>query len=184
MEDEKIVELFWTRSESAITEMQNKYGRLLFHISHNILGNREDADECVNDTYMGVWNAVPPERPNPLCAYICRIVRNISLKKYRSNMAQKRRSSLETSLEEVETILQFSNVEQELSAKELGRQIDCFLCTISQRERILFVRRYCFSDSIKELAAFTGWTENHVSVKLSRIRNRLKKYLEKEGYQV
>lgn len=184
MEDEQIIELLFERSERAIWELTEKYGKLLFHISENILNNREDALECVNDTYFGVWNAIPPERPNPFISYICRIVRNISLKKYRDSRAKKRNSSHDTSMEELEDIFSAPSAEEVWSAKELGKLIDCFLDTLDSEKRILFVRRYYFSESVKSLAGYTGMTENHVSVKLSRIRRNLKKYLEEEGYSL
>lgn len=181
MEDSRIIELFFERSEQAIIELSAKYGKLFFHVANHILGSREDADECVNDAYLGIWNAIPPHRPNPLRAFACRIVRNVSLKKYRSNSAVKRNSQFDISMEELEDILPSPSVEEIWSARELGRMVAGFLDTLPAADRVMFVRRYWFADSVKELAGCYGLRENTVSVRLSRIRKQLREYLAQEG---
>ena len=182
MEDQKIVDLFFIRSEVAIKMLAEKYEKLLYKISFNILNNHEDVAECINDTYLGVWNAIPPQRPNPLCAFVCRITRNLSLNRYRKKTAEKRSSMLEVSLDELATCVPTLSAEEEWSAKELGKAIDAFLETLDAENRVLFVRRYWFTDSVKDLALMLHISENLVSVRLNRVRKQLKKYLEKEGF--
>lgn len=184
MEDDKIIELFFGRSEQAIIELSAKYEKLIFSISNNILNNQEDVTECVNDTYLGIWNAIPPCKPNPLTAFVSRIARNLSLKKYRDNRAKKRNSSFDVSMDELGECIAAASVEEVWSAKELGRAIDSFLDTVDADSRIVFLRRYWFSDSIADIAERMGTSQNAVSVRLSRTRKRLKIYLEKEGFQV
>lgn len=181
MEDKEIIQLFWRRSEQAIKEVSCKYGKLIFHISNGILNNKEDASECVNDTYLGLWDSIPPHRPEPFLAYVCRIARNIALTKYRSNTAQKRNSSYDISIEELRDCLSSPSIDEILTAKELGQEINHFLDTLDSRNRIIFMRRYWFSDSIEEIASRFDMSENNVSVKLYRIRTHLKKHLIKEG---
>ena len=181
MEDREIIGLFFERSERAIRELSEKYGRLVFRVANNILGNWEDTDECVNDTYLGVWNAIPPKEPDPLMAFVCRIARNTALKKYRANTAQKRDGFRELPLEELENYLFSPSSEEVCSARELGWAIDRFLETIDRESRIIFLRRYWFADSVRDIADLMDVSENSVSVRLSRTRGKLKKYLEKEG---
>ncbi len=182
MEDQKIVELFFARSEQAIAELAQKYGSLLFRISDNILQNNNDAAECVNDAYLGVWNTVPPAKPNPLCAFVCRVVRNLSLKKYRDRSAQKRHSHYERSMEELAGCLPTASAEEVLSARELGRAISLFLDSLDLENRVIFLRRYWFGDSVKDIAAWLDLRENTVSARLSRTRTHLKQYLQREGF--
>lgn len=183
MKDEEIIALFFERSEQAITELETRYGTLCRRIALNILGNRQDAEECVNDAYLGLWNAIPPEKPHPLSGYVCRIVRNLSLKKYHANTAEKRNSSYDAALDELEDCLSApETTESALSAKELTSLLNAFLGTLSKEDRMLFLRRYWFSDSVAELAKSFGISENNTSVRLSRIRGKLKQYLRKEGY--
>lgn len=184
MEDDRIIELFFERSEQGIMEMASKYGKLLFSISNNILNNKEDAMECVNDTYLGAWKVIPPQKPNPLSAFICKIVRNLSLKKYRHKTAVKRNSSFDESMEELENYIPSSSVEESWSAQQLGIHMDEFLYTLDEDSRVMFVRRYWFSDSIGDIANLFNLSENNVSVKLLRIRKGLKNYLEKEGFYI
>lgn len=184
MEDQKIIELFFARSELAIQALEAKYEKLLYKISFHILQDSEDVAECLNDTYLGVWNAIPPARPNPLSAFVCKITRNLSLKKYRANTAAKRNSSLEVSLEELEPCIPTPSAEEEWNAQELGREINRFLHTLDAENRVLFVRRYWFADAVCDIARDMKMSENLVSVRLKRIRKQLKKYLEQEGYRV
>ncbi len=184
LEDNKIIELFFARSEQALAELSAKYGRLIFGIAKNILGDEEDARECENDTYLGAWRTIPPERPNPLSAYVCRIARNLSLKKYRSKKAQKRDCAFDLSMEELGDCLAAPSIEETWSARELGQAIGRFLDTQNRESRTMFMRRYWFCDSIKEIAQRFAISENNASVKLSRIRVSLKKYLQKEGFDL
>ena len=185
MEDEQIVKLYLQRNEKALEEAQRKYGAYCFNIARNILTIWEDAEECVNDAYLGVWNTIPPNNPNPLLAYVCRIVRNLSIAKYHKNTALKRNSIYDAALDELEECLASErNVEEEISAKELSCLIDHFLDTLNQGNRVLFVRRYWYSDSITDIAMRMKLSENNVYVRLSRIRGKLKLYLKKEGYEI
>lgn len=184
MEDEKIIELFFRRSEQAIGELDAKYGSFCHRLSYNILNDRQDAEECVNDAYLGVWNAIPPANPDPLPAYLARIVRNLSLKAYYRNKAAKRNSGYETAMEELENCLAAPDtVETELAARELARILEGFLDTLTKENRVIFMRRYWFSDSYRDIAGQMGLTEKNVSVRLTRIRRRMKDYLtEREVY--
>ena len=182
MEDGKIIELFLERSEQAIDELSKKYGRLCLRIAENILGNPEDAEECVNDAYLALWNKIPPERPELLPAYLLRIVRNLSVKKYHANTAAKRNSHYDVALDELEDCFPANtSVEEEAEARETARLIDVFLETMDEPSRILFVKRYFHGDSIEELAALFSTTKHNVSVRLSRTRKKLRKFLEEKG---
>ncbi len=178
IEDEKIIELFFERSEQSIRELDIKYGKVFYKLSYNIVNNREDTEECVNDAYLGAWNAIPPVHPNPLLTYICKIVRNISLKIYYKKGAAKRNSTYTIAMEEVEAcIADLNTVEAEIETRELAHIIEDFLNTLTIENRVIFMRRYWFSDSCKEIAEFVGLTEKNVSVRLTRIRQKMKDYL-------
>ena len=178
MDDEKIIELFFNRSEQAIEEVDKKYGKTCHNISYNILHNKLDAEECVNDAYLGAWNAIPPARPNPLLTYLCKIVRNLSLKRYEFNTAIKRNSTYDVAMEELESCLSSpETVESEIALKELTCVIENFLDSLSTENRVIFLRRYWFSDTYSDIAARVGMTEKNVSVRLTRIREKLRNYL-------
>ena len=177
-DDESIIELFFERSEQAIQELDIKYGKACRRLSCGILNSEEDAEECVNDAYLGVWNAVPPARPAPLLTFTLKIVRNISLNRYWRSEADKRCSRYTVALSEVEDCIADSKtVEEEIDARELARILETFLDTLSREDRVLFLRRYWFADSYKDISEQTGLTEKNVSVRLSRIRRKMKKYL-------
>lgn len=180
MDDKQIIHLFFERSEQAITELSQKYGLLCFQVADNILNDHQDAEECVNDAYLGAWNSIPPQSPDPLRSYICRIVRNCSLKKLRTNSAIKRGSQFEVSLSELEDCIPDSSMDEQLSIRELSAQINAFLAALPKDDRLMFVKRYWFSESISELADAFGITENNVSVRLSRIRRKLHQYLNRK----
>ena len=182
MEDREIIRLFWDRSELAISALAEKYGALVLRIAGNIVSSWEDAEECRNDTYLGVWNEIPPKEPDPLCAFVCRIARNISLKRFRFSRAGKRDRSRELPISELENCLFGPSAEMECSARELGRAIDRFLDTVDPVSRVIFLRRYWFSDPVGDIAAELGLEPNHVSVKLSRTRDKLRRQLQKEGF--
>ena len=178
IEDEKIVELFFKRSELAIRELDNKYGKACHRLSYNIVNDRQDAEECVNDAYLGAWNAIPPEKPDPLLTYLCKIVRNISLKMYYRKKAAKRSSTYTIAMEEIEACIAApSTVETEFEARELARVIESFLDTLTAENRVIFMRRYWFSDSCKDIAGLVGLTEKNITVRLTRIREKMKLYL-------
>lgn len=178
MDDERIIELFFNRSEQAIEEVDKKYGKTCHNISYNILHNKLDAEECVNDAYLGAWNAIPPARPNPLLTYLCKIVRNLSLKRYEFNTAIKRNSTYDVAMEELESCLSSpETVESEIALKELTHIIENFLDSLSTENRVIFLRRYWFSDTYSDIAARVGMTEKNVSVRLTRIREKLRNYL-------
>ena len=182
MDDSKIIELFFERSEQAIIELSNKYGAICNKVADNILNNRLDSEECVNDAYLGVWNTIPPQRPNPLLSYVCRIVRNLALKKYHENTAQKRNSYYDVALDEIADCIPASfSVEDEILAKEVAGVIDSYLESLDQQSRIMFIRRYWHADSIEELAALFHKSKHYISVRLSRIRKALRQHLKKEG---
>jgi RNA polymerase sigma-70 factor (ECF subfamily) len=178
MHDENIIQLFFERSEQAIGELDKKYGRVCHSVAYNILNNRQDAEECVNDAYLGTWNAIPPERPNPLLAFVCKIVRNLSLKRYEQNTAVKRNSRYDVAMEELEGCLASSvTVEEEIEARELTEIIQSFLDSLTKENRVIFLRRYWFSDSYADIARQVGISEKNVSVRLTRLRKDLRKYL-------
>ena len=159
-----------------------KYGKVCHKISYNILNNRLDAGECVNDTYLGTWNAIPPQRPNPLLAFVCKLVRRYSLMRHRANTAMKRNSTYDVALNEIENCISTKErIEDTLEAKALARVIESFLDSLTEENRIIFMRRYWFSDSYEEIAKRMGMTEKNVSVRLTRTRKQLRNYLiEKE----
>ena len=182
MEDEKIIDLFYDRSERAITELDAKYGKFCRKLSHNILNDIRDTEECLNDAYLALWNRIPPERPTPLLTYLCKIVRNLSLKLYHSKTAAKRKSTYDIAIDELEDCLSASDtVESETEARELTRLIESYLDTLSQENRVIFIRRYWFSDAYSDIAEQTGLTEKTVSVRLTRLRKQLKQFLKEKG---
>lgn len=181
MDDSKIIALFNERSQQAITILSQKYGKLCLQLAKNILKNTSDSEECVNDSYLALWNNIPPENPENLKTYLLKVVRNQSLKRYHSNTAIKRNSFYDRSLEELENVLYSENSpEKELQLKELSEEINTFLEALDSENRVFFVRRYYFGDSVKGIAALTGNSPHFVSVRLSRIREKLKEYLRKE----
>lgn len=183
LEDSQIIELFFARAEQAINELSAKYGTVCGRIAGNILKNDLDAEECVNDTYLAAWNTIPPQRPDPLRTYIFRIVRNIAIAKYHAKTSQKRNSYYDVALEELENCLAAPvTVWQEISARELSRQIDRFLATLDEESQVMFVRRYWYADSILSIAERFHMSRNNVSVRLSRIREKLRAHLKKEGF--
>ena len=178
IEDEKIIEMFLGRSEQGIRELDIKYGKVCHKLSYNIVNSRQDAEECVNDAYLGAWNAIPPAKPDPLLTYICKIVRNISLKIYYRKEAAKRNSAYTIAMEEIEACIAGPNtVEAEIDARELARIIESFLDTLAVENCVIFMRRYWFSDSCKDIAEFVGLSEKNISVRLTRIRQKMKSYL-------
>lgn len=186
MEDTQIVQLYWARDQKAITETVTKYGNYCTSIAKNIPGNNEDAEECVNDTYMNAWNSMPPYRPNMLSTFLGKITRNLSFNRYKHNHADKRGGSeLSAVLAELsECVSGKDNIEQEIDYKELVKSIDSFLDTLSTKKRNMFICRYWYTESISEIAKQFNMRENTVSMTLNRIRLKLHKYLIEEGYEI
>lgn len=182
MDDKKILALLWQRAEQALIALAQRFGAGLHRLAMNILSNQSDAEEAVNDTYLALWNAIPPEKPDPLTAYVYRVGKNIALKKHRDLTAQKRDSRYDVSLDELSGCLAGCSLEEEWQARELGRAIDRFLGLQTQQNRIIFLRRYWFGDSVKEIASLYALSPGAVSVRLSRLRDDLKEYLTKEGF--
>lgn len=185
MTDTEIISLFFERSEQAISELDRKYGSAVAKMARNILGNEQDVQECVNDTYLGTWNAIPPHRPESLRTFVCRIARNLASMKYHANTALKRRSQYDIALEELEECLPGgSRVEDEYDAKELAAAINGFLSAMNYSDRFIFMRRYWYADSLRDIAAAAGSTPRSISVRLFRIREKLKRQLMKEGFSL
>lgn len=183
MDDTRIIAMYRERDEHAIEETAAKYGRLCLSVANNLLANPEDANECVNDTYLAVWNTIPPAEPENLTAYICRITRNQALKRLEAANAAKRTAEAEISLHELEEILPDARIDPHTGEDELGRLINAFLLTEKPDARKVFVRKYWFFDSVSEIAQLYGYSENKVKSMLFRTRNKLKAYLKKEGYE-
>lgn len=184
MDDNRIVELYWNRSENAITETAKKYGSYLNSISYNILINREDAQECVNDTYHDAWNSMPPHSPSILSTFLGKITRRISIDRWRKLNADKRGGGeLPLVLDELEDCVSGSgSVEDELERQELAKLFNDFLNTLPATERRVFLCRYWYMDSIQTIAQQFGFSQSKVASMLHRTRAKLRALLEKEGY--
>lgn len=182
MEDSRIVDLYWQRSQEAITQTAKKYGRYCFSIAYNILENGGDAEETVNDTWLGAWNAMPPHRPQFLSTFLGKITRRIALKRWEASHAAKRGGG-ETALalEELSGCIPGKDIDEELDAAELSRVLRSFVRELPQTERRVFVCRYWYLDPIADIAKQFGFSQSKVKSMLLRTRNKLKKELEKEG---
>lgn len=183
MDDKQIVDLYWERSEAAISETDKKYGSYFRYIADNILHNHEDAEECVNDTYLRAWNTMPPKRPNRLATFLGKITRNLSLNKYETRNAEKRGGGqIPCILEELQTCIPSGeDVAQIAEDRAVVEAINIFLATLSAESRKIFVRRYWYMSSVRDIATEYGISESKVKVTLFRTRNALKTHLEKEG---
>lgn len=185
MEDIAIIELFWERSQQAIVETADKYGRRLHSLSMNILHDKEDAEECVNDTYHATWNTLPPERPVHFFAYLARLTRNFSFGKYDHHHAKKRTATVVELSAELENCIPAPNdLDRRMESEEIGRVISDFLRAQSQEMRKVFVRRYWYMDPIQDISRAYGMSESKVKSMLFRMRNKLRGYLEKEGIEL
>ena len=182
MEDSAIIDLFFRRDECAISEVDTKFGKALKNLSKRLTGSSEDAEECLNDTYMTLWNKIPPDHPDFLFAYICRIARNISLARYRKNSARKR-NAVTFSLDN-EFAQDFSDGEDFTESHELTEIINGFLEKLDKESRLLFMRRYYYADDLSELAGISGMKENAIAARLFRMRKKLGDILKKEGYEL
>ena len=185
MEDRQIIELYWKRAEDAIRETDVKYGRLCHYIAQNILASPEDSEECVNDTWLGLWNAIPPQRPSRLSAFVGRIVRNLALKRFDYLTAAKRSEEAVCSLEELEDCVSGrTSVEDELENRRMEEAIDAFLWSLGEEKRTVFIRRYWYFDSIGVICRHTGWSQSKVKSMLYHPRQKLRDYLESEGFEL
>ena len=186
MDDAKIVQLYWDRNEQAIPVTADKYGSYCSSIAKNILGNKEDAEECVNDTYMSAWNSMPPHRPSILSAFLGKIVRNLSFNRYKYNTAGKRGGGeLPMVLEELSDLVSGKDdFEQAFDQKELTKPIDTFLDSLSPEKRSIFISRYWYTDSVSEIAVRYGMKEGAVSMTLNRLRLKLHNYLLERGFEL
>lgn len=180
MEDIQIRNALLARSEKALAALAEKYGKGLYRLAMNILGSTRDAEETVNDTYLALWNAIPPQQPDPLAPYVYRTGRNLALKRLRAISAQKRDGRYDLCLEELRESLPGSTVEDAMDAKGLGQAINRYLATLGQENRMLFLRRYWFGQSVADLAKETGLSAGTISTRLSRMRTALRAHLEKE----
>ena len=184
MEDSRIIELYWHRSEDAIAQTANKYGKYCYSIAYHILDDAGDADEAVNDTYMGAWSSMPPNRPSVLSTFLGKITRRISINRWKERKAKKRGGGeIPISLDELEeAILSPNTPEQTITARELTESIDRFLCSLPAEERDMFVCRYWFFAPIAEISKKFGASISKTKSTLFRIRNKLKVYLDQEGF--
>lgn len=186
MQDEKIVELYWNRDEAAIEATRQKYGSYLFVVADNILSCAEDSKECVNDTYLAAWNSIPPHKPQALQSYLCKLIRRIAIDIYRSKNRLKRNgSAYDISLSELsECISDKITPENQLEYKRLAKAISDFLRTVPQKNRVLFLCRYYFMDSLRDSAKYCKIRESTAKTILYRTRCSLREYLIKEGFDL
>ena len=182
MEDIEIVNLIYNKDGLGIEELKNKYNILLYNLAFAILNNESDSEESVNDTYLKVWKTIPPYKPTYLKSFVCMITRQISIDKYRKN---NRKRQKETSLNELDYDISSSyNLDDEFYKNELVDYINLFLEKLDIETQVLFIRRYFLNESVKSLSKRFNIRETNISVKLLRTRNKLKKYLELEGYKI
>lgn len=183
MEDEKIIELYFERNESAISETAEKYGNYLYKIAFNILSDNEDSEESVNDTYMSAWNTIPPEKPNVFSAFLSKITRYISLNRYRAGKAEKRGGGeIDAAFEEIEECVpDKSDIYDEIETKELAEVISDYLKKLPETERKIFVCRYYYLDSLSDISEQFGFSQSKVASMLHRTRKKILSHLEKEG---
>ena len=185
MDDEAIIGLYWARSEQAIARTQEKYGAWCAGIARGILKNGADSEECVNDTWLGLWNAIPPQRPNHFSAFIGKIVRNLALKRFDYLTAAKRSRETVCSLEELgDCVSGKPSVEDELENQRVEEAIDRFLWTLGETKRTVFIRRYWYFDSISSICRRTGFSQSKVKSMLYHTRQKLRDYLESEGIEL
>ena len=180
MNDQEIISLYFDRNEQAIAETDKRYGKTCMQVSMSILNSHPDAEECVNDTYLKTWNAIPPAKPHSLCAFLCRIVRNLSINRLEELTAAKRNRDLTVSFEELEACIPLPDE----ASPELADLLESFLRKEGETDRVLFVGRYWFACPVEELARRTGLTRRAVHMRIFRTRERLRAYLTERGYGV
>jgi len=184
LNDLEIIELYFARDEEAIKQTDMKYGKLCHRVAYNILNNNEDSEECVNDTYIGVWNAIPPTRPNNFMAFVCKITRNLSLKRLEAQTRQKRSQAILVSLDELAEVLSDESIADGVSDEDIGKRISDFLRNEKSEIREVFIRKYYFFDSIGDIARRYNFTESKVKNMLHHTRTKLKDFLIKEGIEI
>lgn len=181
MNDAEILALYWERNENAIKETDAVYGRRLHVLSKRIVNCHEDAQECVSDTYMKAWETIPPQRPNYFFAYLAKICRNFSLGRLEWCSAEKRSATVVSLTQEMELCIPDHSLEKKLEGEELGKVLNRFLESLSQENRMIFMRRYWYCDSVRQIAGRFNISQSKVKTQLHRTRNKLKQFLEKEG---
>ncbi len=181
MKDIEIIDLFFKRDEGAISATDEKYGRLCHRIAYNILNNEGEAEECKNDTYLSLWKSIPPTKPNNFKAFVAKVARNLSLKRFEYNSAQKRASNFAVSLSELEEFLPDEHFSFEIEDEQLGDLINSFLNGEKNDARRAFIKRYFFGDDIKSIAKDLGFSESKVKSLLFNTRHRLKEFLVQKG---
>lgn len=183
MTDEKLVELYFSRSEQALSGTADEYGKYALYIADNILDVREDSEEVVNDAYASLWDTIPPQKPRSLKAYLAKTVRNLALDRLRRNNAHKRGGGVVAqALDELKEAASPDSPESELDAKQLAGLINGFAETLEKKQRIVFVKRYWYLCSSEQIAQECSMTVSDVNTTLYRTRKKLKSYLEQEGY--
>ena len=183
MDDKKIVDLFFERNENAVKESSEKYGKYCYFIANNILDCPEDSEECVNDTLLRAWNSIPPAKPTSLKAYLGRITRNLALDTYDRKKAQKRSSQVELAYDEISEFVSLDSSSRSDATDEMAvkNAINEFLASLTSQKRIIFIQRYWYLCSVKDIADKNGISQANVKITLMRLRGQLKKFLEKEG---
>lgn len=184
MTDSQIIALFWDRNEDAIRETDAAYGRRLYAISNQILSQRQEAEESVSDTYMKAWETMPPQKPLYFFAYLAKICRNFSLARLQWNSAAKRSAELVSLTQEMAECIPDRRMEQRLEREELGQLLNLFLESLTRDNRLIFLRRYWYADSVREIANRYGISESKVKTQLHRTRKKLQLFLEKEGIEL
>lgn len=184
LEDERILDLYWSRDDAAIHETSKKYGGQLQRLADRMLRAKEDAEECVNDTYLGAWNSIPPQRPGQFFAFLAKLCRNLACNKLDWMNAAKRKAELMPLTDELAQCIPDRAADRQRDAQELGAALNAFLHTLSQESRVIFMRRYWFMDSVKEIADRCGIGESKVKTTLFRTRSKLREFLEKEEISI
>ena len=184
MDDDKIISLYWKREERAVEETQSKYGKLCYSVAYGVLHNSEDAEECVNDTYVRAWNSIPPEEPDNFAGYLCRIVRNLAIDRIKMYSAEKRQGQTAI-MDELEGCFPAcEDTDRVIDKMSMTKAFERFLSSEPPAHRMIFMRRYFYLDSIGDIARAMKMTNGGVRASLHRIRKRLKKYLEEEGISI
>lgn len=185
MEDNQIVDLYWARSDTAITETEKKYGRYCHYIAYQILYSDEDAKEIVNDTYFKIWNTIPPKRPNSLKSYVGMISRQLALDAYEAKNTQKRGGQVPLVLDELSECISDNTKGSDMGENlALSDSLSRFIRSLPQRTRKIFVRRYFYMSSVSEIATDFSMKESNVTMLLFRTRKKLEKFLKKEGFNL
>lgn len=184
LEDERILDLYWARDDSAIQETSTKYGARLLRLASRMLRVQEDSEECVNDTYLGTWNSVPPQRPEHFFSYLARLCRNLACNRLDWLNAAKRSADITPLTDELSACIPDTAADREADSRELGAALNSFLKGLSTENRVIFMRRYWFMDTVSEIAERYGITESKVKTSLFRSRKKLREYLEREEISI